>query len=114
MTSKLSSIIDFYPENFDTDLNGKQQEYEAVVLLPFIEEDKLKEAMVPYKNLLTEEEKSSKFASRIIKFKLFYIHAFPRKLPWTNANLCVYKGRPRTVPFNSILSCYFQKQSKKS
>ena len=33
-----SPIIDFYPPVFRTDLNGKQQEWEAVVLIPFIDE----------------------------------------------------------------------------
>jgi 5'-3' exoribonuclease 1 len=31
-------LIDFYPTDFDTDLNGKQQDWEAVVLIPFIDE----------------------------------------------------------------------------
>ena len=34
----VSPIIDFYPPDFRTDLNGKQQEWEAVVLIPFIDE----------------------------------------------------------------------------
>lgn len=33
-----SEIIDYYPADFKTDLNGKQQEWEAVVLIPFIDE----------------------------------------------------------------------------
>ena len=33
-----SPIIDYYPTEFRTDLNGKQQEWEAVVLIPFIQE----------------------------------------------------------------------------
>ena len=33
-----SPIIDYYPKNFKTDLNGKQHEWEAVVLIPFIKE----------------------------------------------------------------------------
>ena len=33
-----SEIIEYYPVNFKTDLNGKQQEWEAVVLIPFIDE----------------------------------------------------------------------------
>ena len=37
-----SPIIDFYPPDFRTDLNGKQQEWEAVVLIPFIDEVNLK------------------------------------------------------------------------
>lgn len=38
MTSTNSSIIEYYPVDFKTDLNGKQQEWEAVVLIPFIDE----------------------------------------------------------------------------
>lgn len=38
MTSESSPIIEYYPVNFKTDLNGKQQEWEAVVLIPFIDE----------------------------------------------------------------------------
>ncbi len=38
MSDANSPIIDFYPEKFDTDLNGKKQEWEAVVLIPFINE----------------------------------------------------------------------------
>ena len=30
--------MSFYPVEFATDLNGKQQEWEAVVLIPFIDE----------------------------------------------------------------------------
>ena len=33
-----SSILDFYPLHLETDLNGKQHEWEAVVLIPFIDE----------------------------------------------------------------------------
>ena len=38
MTSESSPIIEYYPVDFKTDLNGKQQEWEAVVLIPFIDE----------------------------------------------------------------------------
>lgn len=38
MTSPDSKVIDYYPINFETDLNGKKQEWEAVVLIPFIDE----------------------------------------------------------------------------
>jgi 5'-3' exoribonuclease 1 len=41
MTQDISPVIDFYPVDFQTDLNGKQQEWEAVVLIPFIDEVKL-------------------------------------------------------------------------
>jgi 5'-3' exonuclease len=38
MTSPDSPLIDFYPTNFETDLNEKKQEWEAIVLIPFIDE----------------------------------------------------------------------------
>jgi len=38
MDEGTSPIGDFYPTKFSTDLNGKQQEWEAVVLIPFIDE----------------------------------------------------------------------------
>lgn len=38
MNSENSPIIEYYPHDFKTDLNGKQQEWEAVVLIPFIDE----------------------------------------------------------------------------
>lgn len=38
MTSENSPILEYYPTDFKTDLNGKQQEWEAVVLIPFIDE----------------------------------------------------------------------------
>ena len=38
MVTITSPIIDYYPKKFKTDLNGKQHEWEAVVLIPFIEE----------------------------------------------------------------------------
>lgn len=33
-----SPVIDYYPLQFETDLNGKMQPWEAVVLIPFIDE----------------------------------------------------------------------------
>ena len=38
MLSENSSVKDYYPLDFKTDLNGKQQPWEAVVLIPFIDE----------------------------------------------------------------------------
>ncbi|XP_042285493.1 5'-3' exoribonuclease 1 [Thunnus maccoyii] len=58
MTSENSPIIEYYPLDFKTDLNGKQQEWEAVVLIPFIDERCLLAAMEPYNHKLTKEEKA--------------------------------------------------------
>jgi len=43
--SYVSTISDFYPRDFETDLNGKKYEWEAVVKIPFIDEERLLQAM---------------------------------------------------------------------
>uniref|UniRef100_A0AAX7UB64 5'-3' exoribonuclease 1 n=1 Tax=Astatotilapia calliptera TaxID=8154 RepID=A0AAX7UB64_ASTCA len=58
MTSESSAIIEYYPLDFKTDLNGKQQEWEAVVLIPFIDERCLLAAMEACNRKLTKEEKA--------------------------------------------------------
>ncbi|KAL4716438.1 hypothetical protein ACJJTC_015866 [Scirpophaga incertulas] len=57
MTDPLSPISEFYPTDFDIDLNGKQFIWEGVALLPFIDEAKLLKALVPYYKDLTNAEK---------------------------------------------------------
>ncbi|XP_022244143.1 5'-3' exoribonuclease 1-like, partial [Limulus polyphemus] len=57
MCNENSPLKEFYPSEFKTDLNGKLQEWEAVVLIPFIDEKKLLSSMEPLKELLTVDEK---------------------------------------------------------
>ena len=45
MTDPNSPIIDFYPKDFQLDLNGKKQDWEAVVKIPFIDEKRLISAL---------------------------------------------------------------------
>jgi 5'-3' exoribonuclease 2 len=58
MTSPSSEIIDFFPEDFALDLNGKKFLWQAVVLLPFIKEERLLSVLGDYfrSHPLTEEE----------------------------------------------------------
>lgn len=45
MSDRESPIIDFYPQDFAQDLNGKKNDWEAVVKIAFIDKDRLKKAM---------------------------------------------------------------------
>ncbi|CZT49542.1 probable KEM1-multifunctional nuclease [Rhynchosporium secalis] len=57
MTNHNSPIIDFYPRDFELDMNGKKMEWEAVVKIPFIDEKRLLAAMAPKNALLSDDEK---------------------------------------------------------
>ena len=57
MTNPNSPIIDFYPRDFELDMNGKKMEWEAVVKIPFIDESRLLPAMKSKEHLLSQDEK---------------------------------------------------------
>ena len=56
MTDEDSDILDFYPEDFPVDLNGKKFAWQGVALLPFIDEERLLKAMAERYHLLSAEE----------------------------------------------------------
>lgn len=58
MTDEDSDIVDFYPEEFELDANGKKQSWKAIVLLPFIDEKRLLAAMATKYPLLTDDERA--------------------------------------------------------
>jgi 5'-3' exoribonuclease 2 len=58
MTEEDSEIIDFYPETFPIDLNGKKFSWQGVALLPFIEEKRLLSVVRKQYPKLTEEEEA--------------------------------------------------------
>jgi len=60
MKSLKSPIVDFYPESFTVDMNGKRWPWEAVVLLPFIDSERLVSASRTYvtNDLLSDDERS--------------------------------------------------------
>lgn len=61
MKSPKSPIIDFYPESFTVDMNGKRWPWEAVVLLPFIDSERLIHAS---RSLVKSEQLTSEERSR--------------------------------------------------
>ncbi|KAK5993415.1 5'-3' exoribonuclease 1 [Cladobotryum mycophilum] len=68
MTNPESPIIDFYPRDFELDMNGKKMEWEAVVKIPFIDEKRLLTAMAPKNELLSDDEKARNGFGVPIKF----------------------------------------------
>ncbi|TVY79681.1 5'-3' exoribonuclease 1 [Fusarium oxysporum f. sp. cubense] len=58
MTNPDSPIIDFYPRDFELDMNGKKMDWEAVIKIPFIDEKRLLAAMAPKNELLEPDEKA--------------------------------------------------------
>lgn len=56
MTDDDSPIIDFYPIDFDIDMNGKKMVWQGVALLPFVDAARLKEQMRIVYGELTESE----------------------------------------------------------
>lgn len=84
-----SPIADFYPHDVKTDKNGKTADWEAVVLLSFVDEKRLKEAMTPYTPKLTAEEvRRNQFGSDLV-FTFLPQHdtVYPSSLPGVFAPL---------------------------
>ncbi|KAI5969618.1 exo2 [Candida margitis] len=68
MTDEKSPIIGFYPHEVDIDMNGKTASWEAVVLLDFVDEKKLLEALKPIESKLTPEEAKRNSYGHNVKF----------------------------------------------
>ena len=77
MVNEDSPIKRFYPEDFQTDLNGKEHDWEAVVLIPFIDEDQLMEAMQGHASSLLKEVGVCEYSRNCC---LFNVGEFPNKI----------------------------------
>uniref|UniRef100_A0A8C1WLA1 5'-3' exoribonuclease n=1 Tax=Cyprinus carpio TaxID=7962 RepID=A0A8C1WLA1_CYPCA len=68
MTNPESSIIDFYPDDFAIDLNGKKYAWQGVALLPFVDERRLRAALADvYPDLSPEEGEAYSFIAKQYK-----------------------------------------------
>ncbi|XP_072264021.1 5'-3' exoribonuclease 1 [Pyxicephalus adspersus] len=103
MISQDSPIIDYYPQDFKTDLNGKQQEWEAVVLIPFIDETRLLEAMEPCNKRLTEEEKNRNRHSECFVYWFEKEADFKYNSPWPEKfqNIDNCRARSRSIALDA-------------
>lgn len=83
MTEETSPIINFYPHEVEVDMNGKTATWEAVVLLDFVDENKLLEALKPIEAKLSPEEtKRNSFGNAISFIHNPQIdHVYPSPLP---------------------------------
>lgn len=67
MTNPDSSIIDFYPDDFAIDLNGKKYAWQGVALLPFVDERRLRAALADvYSDLTSEEIRRNSLGSDVV------------------------------------------------
>ncbi|KIY96312.1 5'-3' exoribonuclease 1 [Monoraphidium neglectum] len=70
MTSPTSPIRDFYPVKFDIDMEGKRAEWEGIVKIPFISEDRLLAAARSVKQeALTSEERRRNAHGDVLVFQ---------------------------------------------
>ena len=62
-----SKIIDFYPNNFKIDLNGKAQAWQGVALLPFVDEKRLLDTLkTVYLNLTEDEQRRNSLGNEVL------------------------------------------------
>jgi 5'-3' exonuclease len=68
MREEDSPIHDFYPKSFVVDMNGKRNSWEAVVLLPFIDTERLIEASktIDMSELTDEERAKNQFQGAVV------------------------------------------------
>ena len=59
MTEQASPLSEFYPRDFETDLNGKRNDWEAVVKIPFLDEESMVGVLsaIDHKQDLTPQER---------------------------------------------------------
>ncbi|KAG5847732.1 hypothetical protein ANANG_G00129340 [Anguilla anguilla] len=103
MTAESSPIIEYYPLDFKTDLNGKQQEWEAVVLIPFIDETRLLAAMEPYSALMSAGEKARNRHTEcaLYRYDSDLDYAYTSPLPELFPNIPHCHARQSPIPMDA-------------
>ncbi|XP_029449618.1 5'-3' exoribonuclease 2 [Rhinatrema bivittatum] len=88
MSDPESSIIDFYPDDFALDLNGKKFAWQGVALLPFVDERRLRAALEEVYPDLTPDEirRNSLGGDHIFVGKTHSLHDFIHELYKSNTS----------------------------
>jgi len=80
---KESAIADFFPLDFGLDLNGKRFTWQAVILLPFIDEPRLLKVLAPLKATMTKvENERNKMGANLL---FAHVSDMGKKFPAKNA-----------------------------
>lgn len=67
MTDEESAIIDYYPVDFQIDMNGKKMAWQGVALLPFIDQTRLLDALnTRYTDLSEDENRRNSFGNDVM------------------------------------------------
>lgn len=97
MCDPSSPILDFYPLEFEQDLNGKKQEWEAVVKIPFIDEDRLLKTMSSARLFFTCIH-ASEFATFLARVHRLTAEESRRNMFSLSAKFSYSAGEPTVYP----------------
>jgi len=104
---KTSPILDFYPTDFPVDFEGKRADYEAIILINFIDEKRLLAADALVTGLSKEEEEQNKLGPMLLfryhpnsKEKTFTASTVPGRIAGVAAcnSRCVKNPPPPPLP----------------
>ena len=109
VTSSNSPIIDYYPETFEQDLNLKENDWEAIVLVPFIDQDRILRAIDGLDGRFTPEEAARNAFGKALCFNssrtkgALYPSSFPATYPDIAVNYATiteYEPKPEVTKKN--------------
>ena len=104
MCNEDSPLAGCYPIQFNLDLNGKRQLWEAVCLIPFINESKLKQASEIAKLGLTDEEKehNQHKPQLLYTFSQMQRPIYPSSLPGVLPDITANHAECVELPYNEF------------
>ncbi|RWS29627.1 5'-3' exoribonuclease 1-like protein [Leptotrombidium deliense] len=104
VTEKCSPLIDYYPEDFETDQNEKKNSWESVVLIPFIDESKLiSAARSCYSELSQEEKMRNKHGPHsLFTYSEICLGTYPSSLVKSFPDIVNNHAKCEEIPYNEF------------